>query len=87
MHNQSASFIGTATRRDNGNTLSIWIGQNSNTGEDIVWFSVNGGRDKRVTGSNIAKFAAELNDDMNEGEAVWTELASPIALNILKTYL
>ena len=86
MINKSATHIGKIHWLKTGNILDLWIGDNSNTGETIVWQKVEGKRDTRVTGKNIAKLAQELNVAMNEGDGVWLE-RNDAALDALKAYL
>lgn len=63
MINKSATKAGEI-KFANGNSVVLWVGHNSNTGDTIVWQVVwcNGkpGRSTRLTGGNIAKLANEI---------------------------
>jgi hypothetical protein len=80
--NKSASLIGTLVFV-NGNRNTLHIGTNSNTGETIVWQQVTGRRSSRLTGKNIAAFAAELTAALGRNEASWEGTVNNAALTAL----
>jgi len=82
MINKSASPIGIL-QFSNGNKTALFIGANSNTGETIVWQSVNGRRATRTTGRNIAGLAGEVKHVLDSGEATWVETPNKAALSCL----
>ena len=86
-HHKSATFVGTLSFAHNSNRTKIWLGHNHNTGEAIVWQSVNGGRETRITGKNLVNFAQQLNEALNEGEVSFGASYSGTALDFFKTLL
>lgn len=85
--NKSASYIGSACRRETGRIVKLWIGANSNTGELIGWYLVAGvhGKAKRVTGRNLTRLADELSEAFDEGNAEWVDEPSAQSLETLKS--
>lgn len=61
---KSATHAATITWNNGNRGVALYVGSNRSTGETIVWQVVkrNGklGRSTRITGSNIAKLAAEI---------------------------
>lgn len=70
--NLNASRIGTLEFK-NGNRTILDLGTNSNTGEAIVWQTVNNGRASRVTGKNLNRLAGDISDAIFEGDAKWLD--------------
>lgn len=79
--NKSATFVGTAKHTISGRDLMIWIGANSNTGETIIWYLVPGDKVHKLTGGNLTRFATELSEDFDIGNARWTEGPNNAALD------
>ena len=53
------------------NTLTLHAGINHNTGESIVWQTLNDETPARTTGRNLARLARELAAAVDSGEAEW----------------
>lgn len=85
--NQNAAHAGIIEWKASGRKVSIYIGMNTNTGEDIVWQHVlDQKRPSRVTGRNIYKFVGELDEALNNGEAFWIQRNDGV-IDLLRKYL
>lgn len=85
--NKNAAHAGIIEWKHSGRKVSIYLGTNTNTGEDIVWQHIlDEPRPRRVTGNNIPKFVDMLDHVLNEGEAFWIQRNDAV-IDMLRKYL